>query len=85
MPRRVLKAVVEQVPRHREMFIRLLTFCKQRRTLEEAETQIASYPEYPQAAQSPYHLIMTMVNEGGRAGSSLTRRDKSSPMSAKRG
>ena len=41
-----LKAVVEQVPRHREMFIRLLTFCKQRRTLEEAETQIASYPEY---------------------------------------
>lgn len=60
-----LKAVVEQVPRHRGMFIRLLTFCKQRRTLEEAETQIASYPEYPQAAQSPYHLIMTMVNEGG--------------------
>ena len=59
-----LKAVVEQVPRHREMFIRLLTFCKQRRTLEEAETQI---PSGRAISLSPHH------DDGQRRRSALDR------------
>lgn len=65
MPRRVLRRWWNRCQGIARCSFACSRFCKQRRTLEETETQIASYPEYPQAAQSPYHLIMTMVNEGG--------------------
>lgn len=60
-----LRQAVLRVPRHREIFLRLLSFCETRRTLAQAEDEVGSYPEFSQAAQSPYHLIMTMVDEGG--------------------
>ena len=52
-----LKAAIVRVPRHRELFVRMLGFCQKR--------EVASYPEFSAAAQTPYHLIMTMVNCGG--------------------
>lgn len=60
-----LKAAIVRVPRHRELFVRMLGFCRKRRVLGDVEREIASYPEFSAAAQTPYHLIMTMVNRGG--------------------
>lgn len=60
-----LKAAIVRVPRHRGLFLRLLGFCHNRKELGDVEREVASYPEFAAAAQTPYHLIMTMVDHGG--------------------
>lgn len=60
-----LMAAIVRVPRHRELFLRLLGFCYDRKELGDVEREVASYPEFAVAAQTPYHLIMTMVEHGG--------------------
>ncbi len=60
-----LATAVQASPLHREMCLRLLEFCQTQRTLEEAEQEVESYPEYQSGAQPAYRLIRTMVDRGG--------------------
>lgn len=52
-------------PLHREIYVRLLGFCKERRLLADAEDAVRSWPQSTQIAQSPYRLIRDLVEEGG--------------------
>lgn len=60
-----LSAAVRLTPRFREIYLKLLDFCRERRGLAEAEREVEGYPEYPYAAQPAYMLIRTMVDKGG--------------------
>lgn len=56
--------LVNAAPLHREIYVKLLGFCAQRRTLGEAEDEVGGYPEFPQAALSNYRLVRNLVNAG---------------------
>ena len=60
-----LTSTVNHAPLHREIFLRLLTYCKTQRTLHEAEQAVAAMPEFPAVAQTPYRLIRSLVAAGG--------------------
>lgn len=62
-----LQDIVTASPRHREIYLSLLEFCVERRSLEEAEAFVAGLPEFSCAAQPPYRLVRTMVDAGGLA------------------
>jgi hypothetical protein len=61
---KVIQAVIQQ-PLNREVLYKILKHCKQRRILQELEQHIATYPEFAQALQPQYYLIMWLVDEGG--------------------
>lgn len=52
-------------PRHREVYVRLLELCKERKALAEVEQAVQALPQYGLAAQSPYRLVRTLVEAGG--------------------
>jgi hypothetical protein len=55
-------------PLNREILYRILKYCeRERRQLPDLEERIASYPEFKQATQPPYFLIMWLVEAGGLA------------------
>ncbi len=56
--------LMNAAPLHREIYVKLLGFCAQRRTLGEAEDEVGGYPEFPQAALSNYRLIRNLVDAG---------------------
>lgn len=56
--------LVNAAPLHREIYVKLLGFCTQRRTLGEAEDEVGGYPEFPQAALSNYRLVRNLVDAG---------------------
>ena len=60
-----LDALLRGAPLHREIYVRLLEFCKECRALTEAEDAVRSWPQARQIAQSPYRLIRNLVDEGG--------------------
>ncbi len=60
-----LTETVNRAPLHREIFLKLLTFCTTQRTLAEAEEAVRACPEFPSVAQSPYRLVRTLVHAGG--------------------
>lgn len=60
-----LAAMVQRNPSHREIYIRLLGYCAERRLLFETEEEVSGYPEFVHAAQSPYRLIRNVVEAGG--------------------
>lgn len=60
-----LTETVSRAPLHREIFLKLLTFCTTQRTLAEAEEAARACPEFSSVAQSPYRLIRTLVHAGG--------------------
>ena len=60
-----LDALLRGAPLHREVYVRLLEFCKERRPLAGAEDAVRSWPQARQIAQSPYRLIRDLVDEGG--------------------
>lgn len=60
-----LAETVNRAPLHREIFLKLLTFCTTQRTLAEAEEAARACSEFPSVAQSPYRLIRTLVHAGG--------------------
>ena len=62
-----LERTVTASPRHREIYLKLLEFCLERRSLDEAEACVVEYPEYPYAAQPAYRLIRALVDAGGLA------------------
>lgn len=61
---RLTEAVARQ-SLHREIFYKTLVFCTESRPLAEIEQQIASYPEFKHAANSPYHFVQVLENAGG--------------------
>lgn len=61
----VLTETINRAPLHREIFLRILNFCKHQRSLGETEEAITSYPEFASVIQSPYRLIRTLANAGG--------------------
>ncbi len=62
-----LQGTVTASPQHREIYLSLLEFCVERRSLEEAETFVEGLPEFSSAAQPPYRLVRTMVDASGLA------------------
>lgn len=60
-----LTETVNRTPLHREIFLKLLSFCVQQRNLCEVEEAITAYPEFCLVTQSPYGLIRTLVRSGG--------------------
>ncbi|TJW09709.1 hypothetical protein [Parvibacter caecicola] len=60
-----LTETVNRAPLHREIFLKLLTFCTTQRTLAEAEEAVRACSEFPSVAQSPYRLVRTLVHAGG--------------------
>jgi len=61
---RIEQAILRQ-SLHREIHCKVLAFCRQRRALNEIESQIQTYPEFKHATQDPCHLILAMVEAGG--------------------
>ena len=60
-----LRRLLGGAPLHREIYLRLLNFCKERRLLSEAEAVVGRAPGFSTLAQSPYRLIRDLVDEGG--------------------
>lgn len=60
-----LTETVNRAPLHREVFLKLLSFCTTQRPLAEAEDAARACPEFSSVAQSPYRLIRTLVHAGG--------------------
>ena len=60
-----LVKLMRGAPLHREVYVRILEYCKERRTLSEAEDAVTAMPEFAQLAQSPYRLIRCLADEGG--------------------
>lgn len=60
-----LTETVNRAPLHREVFLKLLSFCTTQRSLAEAEDAARACPEFSSVAQSPYRLIRTLVHAGG--------------------
>lgn len=60
-----LRHLLGGAPLHREIYLRLLNFCKERRLLGEAEAVVERAPGFSTLAQSPYRLIRDLVDEGG--------------------
>lgn len=61
----VLEHALLRHPLHREILYKILAFCENRKSLEEIEAEIASYPEFGQATQNQYHLINVLERSGG--------------------
>lgn len=60
-----LTNVVTRTNRFREIHLKTLNFCMNRRGLTETEDHIQTYPEYEYAAQNPYRLICYLIDGGG--------------------
>ena len=60
-----LVTCINAEPLYREIYVGVLEFCKERRNLSEVETAIQSWPQFSQAAQSPYRLVRNLVELGG--------------------
>ena len=60
-----LVACIAGDPLYREIYVGVLEFCKERRDLSEVEVAIQLWPQYSQAAQSPYRLVRNLVELGG--------------------
>ncbi|MDR1185074.1 MAG: hypothetical protein LBK67_09805 [Coriobacteriales bacterium] len=60
-----LKLTVVRNPMHREILYKALKYCSERHILTEAEKFIAGCPEFESTGQSPYHLLMFLVQGGG--------------------
>lgn len=52
-------------PLHREIYYKVLGYCKNRRSLSEIEQFIMDLPEYKRASQSPFFLIRDLHDKGG--------------------
>lgn len=63
--RAVLEEVVRRQSLHREILYKVLVYCQEWRMLSVIEKAIASYPEFGQATQSPYHFISVLAKAGG--------------------
>ena len=61
----LLERSVKRNPLHREVLYKTLKYCMERRLLPDVEETIASYPEFPGTAQSPYFLLNFLVKDGG--------------------
>lgn len=51
-------------PLHREIYYRVLTYCTERRMLEDIERFIMALPEYASATQSPFFIIDDLRAQG---------------------
>ena len=60
-----LVRLMRGAPLHREVYVRILEYCKERRELSEVEDAVMAMPESKLLAQSPYSLIRCLVDEGG--------------------
>lgn len=60
-----LLGVVNNKPSHREILLRVLSFCAQEREFGVVEDVIQTYPEYPMSGQNPYRLIKYLIDGGG--------------------
>lgn len=60
-----LVSCINGEPLYREIYVGVLEFCKERRNLSEVEVAIQSWPQFSQAAQSPYRLVRNLVELGG--------------------
>ena len=61
----LVERAVKRNPLHREVLYKTLKYCMERRLLPDVEESIASYPEFPSTAQSPYYLLHFLVKDGG--------------------
>ncbi len=57
--------LIEHEPRARELYVRTLELCKERRDLPEVEHAIQGWPQFALAARSPYALVRDLVELGG--------------------
>ena len=60
-----LNTLLGGAPLHREVYVRLLELCKERRLLGDVEDAVRTWPQAAQLAQSPYRLVRDLVEEGG--------------------
>lgn len=60
-----LMGVVSNKPTHREILIRVLSFCVEEKEFGVVEDAIQAYPEYPAAGQNPYRLIKYLIDGYG--------------------
>lgn len=61
---REIEASISRNPMHREIYLKTIRFCEMRENLGAVESEIADYPEFAYAAQTPYALIMHLVTCG---------------------
>lgn len=71
-PAKELLDFIYAQPLHREIYYRVLSFCKDRRSLPEVEEFIMQIPEYRRATQSPFFLIDDLHEKGALAMIELT-------------
>jgi hypothetical protein len=60
-----LIASMDRSPIHRELCYKMLAYCQEQRLLASLETFVQEAPEYHQAVQSPYSLIVMLEDAGG--------------------
>jgi len=57
--------VVCRHPLHRELYLKLLGFCTEERTVDEAEIFLEAQPEYADALQTSTVLVNVLIDHGG--------------------
>lgn len=60
-----MERALKAEPRGRELYVRMLEYCKERRGLDEVERYVQCCPQFGLAAQSPYRLALNLVELGG--------------------
>lgn len=60
-----LDAAINKHPLHREMYWRVLQFCKERRDLREIEAMVEQLPEFKYGMQNQYHLVCVLEKNFG--------------------
>jgi len=60
-----LLRIVNNRPSHREILLRVLSFCIEEKEFGVVEDEIQSYPEFEYAAQNPYRLIKYLLDGEG--------------------
>ena len=59
-----MELALQAESRGRELYVRMLEFCKERRALDEVERYVQGCPQFALAAQSPYRLALNLVELG---------------------
>lgn len=80
-----LDAAINKHPLHREMYWRVLEFCKERKDLREIEAMIAQLPEFEYGTQNQYHLVCVLEKNFGLVRFELGEDGQELPAAAKEG
>lgn len=60
-----LDAAINKHPLHREIYWRVLQFCKERQDLRDIEAMVEQLPEFKYGTQNQYHLVCVLEKNHG--------------------